>query len=173
MVAYLLRLSGFQADIAVRPDIRRSILRQRLRNHGKLHAWPYLRHLRLDEVRLLHSYEPRQTGARALVVRTPRALDASGGILHPGCETFDRIHRRRIGAELFELCVVCLHRGVLLGCGLHHAGLLSGGRMEPRGGESRQGQISDNWPGRSSSHCMVCVSAEAVCEAVECSSQLE
>ena len=75
MVAYLLRLSGFQADIAVRPDIRRSILRQRLRNHGKLHAWPCLRHLRPGEVRLLHSYEPRQTGARALVVdyrRSPK-----------------------------------------------------------------------------------------------------
>ncbi len=34
MVAYLLGLSGFQADIAVRPDIRSRILRQRLRNHG-------------------------------------------------------------------------------------------------------------------------------------------
>src|SRR5947209_11576285 len=100
MVAYLLRLSGFQADVAVRPDIRSRILRQRLRNHGKLHAWPYLRHLRLGDVRLIHSFDPRQTGTRALVVRTPRALDASGGILRPGCEAFDRIHRRRIGAEL-------------------------------------------------------------------------
>src|SRR5436309_5874028 len=170
MVADLLRLSGFQADIAVRPDIRSRILRQRLRNHGKLRAWPYLRHLRPGEVRLLHSYDPRQTGTRALVVRTPRPLDASGGILRPGCEAFDRIHRRRIGAELFKLRLVRLHRRVLLGCGLHHSRLLSGRRMEPRGGESRQGQIPDNWPGSRSRHCMVCVSAEAVCEAVKESS---
>src|SRR5439155_24426968 len=99
MVADLLRLSGFQADIAVRPDIRRSILRQRLRNHGKLRAWPYLRQLRPGEVRLVHSYDARQTGTRALVVRSPGALDASGGILRPRCEAFDRVHRRRIGAE--------------------------------------------------------------------------
>src|SRR2546426_5325410 len=96
-----------------------------MRYPGELRIGPDLRHVRAGEVRLDLASHSGKTGARAFVVWAMGPVDSARRLLRSGRAASDRICGRSIGTWLHEFRAIRVHRGILLGGGVHHAGLLS------------------------------------------------
>src|SRR5215831_10212929 len=146
MAADIFRLSCLQTDTGLPAHFRSGISGKRLRYHGQLPARPYSRHVCTCEIWPFLPSHPGTPRSCPLVVRAARAMDSSGGLLHPGCAPSDRIRSRSLRTHVFKFCTVRIHRRLLLGCCLYYARLCLRGRVESGAAQCARDKTFDDWP---------------------------